>query len=713
LQPTHPNVPFLKTMWQWEHASQKDSLWVLETKWTQRPELLASLVKSEAHAFIGEDLVGDPVFDQIYAEMTHVALSTEPNLWKDRASVSVCLQETVVRIGDTLRVTLASNGFPQGSDFEVVGFSEPTSRRDPDRVFARLSGVKEPVLLGDKVLSGFEVVKAKKTVNTVNTVVLPDGFEIRVGAIITSNNERMLRLKEKAKTVRCLQQDDDGDVLALLSDEDDSWVYLTHDGGKPLPCIGWLIPQLKDGTFTYSDKSISVGDVILRNSRGDHSILLTVQNIMPLTSGSGVYLIQYAELSGRITEKLFEDGKFAFAWEAIRFVKTDKKVEFKDQVCNLNVQNHVLILKPNGSLPYGTIHRIIGFAQSTDADAHPNDLCLLFDGGIKLPLIKQSEWVAFVETEYMIVNLTGVVEGVELKQGMKFQSRSNIVGSGIQTGDVVEVLCFIENKETQSVQEVVFTNGYSVPVLGWNSNWQTTLKKEVTKVSHAIHMTNTELKVGDRVMYLGGDPYRISGFDNSESLSTPGKIVDIDGHVAYHIFFDKMLPIGNGIGRNYQWIRQQYLRRISPSKRLFFTDGNKRIAHCMDFAGQARAVTNELLGHRSKLIERGKELYVDGRGQMIHLGDLAQALSYNWNVYPDQLPNRMKMKHGLVVHFSRRTYDNLVIYLLHEEVVDQRILSSMSGYRSMPEWLRNPDILNRITVCEAVGSERLKLIEPE
>ncbi len=711
----HPKVSQFKTVWDWECASLRNSLWVLTASWSARPEHLARLVKSQALSLAGDEAVGDTTFDRMHAALVSATRLPDASKWKDLPSGSFHLNGKVVRVGDVL---LAREDMPQeikkGEMYEVAGFCQPARSTG---LHMRLEGIAEPVLFHVRFLDYFELVRVKEKWQTCSLVTLADGFEIRAGMSLVSSDPRSLTCIKKPERITKLRVDDDGDVLAQFAHSDpmavrDEWIYLTSNGGTLLSCIAWWVPELKDGVFTFADIRLSVGNAI-RETGVYNPPILTVGEIFKDPENPDGYLLRFKETPEETTV-LFGAGEFRFAWKPIHFERTDTKVALHDKRLDLEEFDHILVTRFQALLPYGTVQQILGFAP-LQLMKHPNDVGILFENGIIIPIIKESVWV-FPETPDWF-QLVAVDSDTGLKQGTKMVVQTDDL-SPLKKGDVLELQCLVPGKAKGSLDDLVFTNGLMIPLQAFvekklsvtEGNEQITVVASGAAKDLAV---NRPFKIGDRVMYLGGDPKVNRGFDNTESLGTPGTIIR-SGSVRdyWEIRFDKALPVGNSTGQAHQVIYGTYLSFYTGVTRAFHVIPVGE-AVLIGKDGVMIPVPKDLLARRLTVPNLGKEFQKDCSGRMISIGDFVQPMTFGNDVYyyhSTANPTNVVDKHGLVIHKSVTQYGEGYIWLLHEEDADVGFTSSFPGYRGLPEWVLDANVRKRITICSVHHCNRFEFV---
>jgi len=429
--------------------------------------------------------------------------------------------------------SLSLEGINRGRTYEIEYFFEPAEDGTRHVKFVDLT---EPVAIGISSLNNFSIKSRSKKIGTVESVEI-DGAQIGIGTrFFSSNRYDFLNLAERHHyTIAGIRVDEDGDISVII-DGFDQPVYITYDGGKLHPSIKFLIPRFTGGTLSYSETSLSVGQSVKIDGRA-----VRVENIAQVGT-------EYqASFSGDDEPRtVLSNGEWQIRFTEFTFEYTDSKVIFDENSLEFGQSDHLLVTGAETPLALGGLYRILGITPNQDDNAQPFDLDIILEyANEPIPVIREGKWV-FAGLEP--VRLSYKAAGDTLVRGTKLRAINDKIG-GVFCGDVFEIHCFGNTLEYPEIQEIIFTDGQSIPFS------KQTLKSfeycpdgndfkgipshvcsDLPQISFNLRRDH-RYKQGDRVKYIGSDTGRFSGL-----LGTIHR--DSDGYDA-RVVFDKFKDEGH------------------------------------------------------------------------------------------------------------------------------------------------------------------------
>lgn len=282
-------------------------------------------------------------------------------------------------------------------------------------------------------------------------VAVIDGHEIKAGTrfrILPNDDLRSLPSNHDMQ-IRSLEVDDDGDVRITMRDYN-SWHYITYNGGTLLPCVRFLIPELKNGVFTYADQQLRVG-MIACVEDGATQIKGKNLKVAKLIEEDGTFFVTFEGCNQNF--KLCENGELKMKWSSITYEFTERKVTLDRATIDLDTLDHLLVVGIGSRLQYGTLYKVLKFVKSERPDAHELDVDLLIEHGNEpIPVIEKSRWV--FSSAYVMVRAAYNDGLITINRGDVFVCQTNL-NEHAKMGDEFTVLCFDETN-------IYFDNGIGI-----------------------------------------------------------------------------------------------------------------------------------------------------------------------------------------------------------------------------------------------------------
>jgi len=381
-------IPELRTVWDWEFHSRDNQLWVLGAKWPHFEHSIGKLIDNLVSNGMSTDR-NRRIYEQFVRNIAAGDTGQSRNGgdgFVESPSFSVLFSQGPVRIGDILIAhDSMSCGVKHRGEYTVIHFYEP---RDDGHRYAKLEGIEDPVVLGRGDLEYFEIKQPERepVVSTFDV----DGFTVSVGCRLIAENEEDLphiRVGRQYK-IRQIEIDRQGDAKVVLSDYD-SHVYITYDGGKLLPSLRLVRPEIIDNTFRYEDTTVSVGDYIMVHRAESDAIrgkILRVNKLWQEDGKPGIFYISFGGIG----------GKYVFcSGSEIKITQEKMAIEISDERIYWQYNEIVVgkVIRIESSVLRDQVARVARFERKTGADADPLDYDVYFDGVDQaVPLVSGSRW---------------------------------------------------------------------------------------------------------------------------------------------------------------------------------------------------------------------------------------------------------------------------------------------------------------------------------
>jgi len=453
-------IPQMRTIWEWEYWSRRTPLWPLAAPWKFSTISLRSFDGRGNRERTPRDL-----FLQLASQARSATewqngappVATDQG-FKPVASLSVVVNNLVIRQGDVLTAPREYEPFSKGGTYRVAYFFELNSNGSR---YAKLEGIKDPVCLSYHLEKGFLVLSDEGN-RTQKDFCVAEGIPLVAGMrfILTSEEDITTLLAGRTFQITEVHQDADGDIAVKVRNHSHA-VFITHSGGTLLPSIRFLIPMLEGTTFRYGEKTLSVGQIF----KITDSLHLALQKGMAVRVSSlskdetkhGCFLVSFDGLPGAFP--IMAEGNFTFAWQDYCYECTPTKISFGDNIFDLTFGHHLLVNKPQSGLAVGQCYVILAIVPSQRPDHHPLDLDLILQyGNAPVPLIAQSKWQLLGGTTEMATD-TYTCGKITLRRGQILRYTGSAMNI-LPTNTELTILCFVQSAGND-LAEVVFTNGLS------------------------------------------------------------------------------------------------------------------------------------------------------------------------------------------------------------------------------------------------------------
>ncbi len=390
----------METVWDWEHHSLGDYLWILRARFAP-----STTIKESVSRFLaGTDEVlssHELVYRVFRGYLQNVVLEGDQGKKEDLVipTFSIRAGSSIIRLGDAIHCSAMIEGskLQSGMDYVVLGFFKPQRE---GQILVRLEGVRELVVIGNRsegLRRGLELIKSVSSF--LREVASIDGSPIVQGAKFTvANRDDLLLTVGESHEIFRVFIDKDGDVLVSIPGTSGNF-YLTYNGGTLLPSVRLMIPRLEGNTFQYGDKELSVGQVVKITDSSFPSVPknMVVRVASVGENNLGQYVATFEGVDGTFT--VFEQRKLTLDWKPYAFEHTKDKVIFGEHTLDLASGRFLLFIKAKDGFVVGKSYRIADIIQSKDLTRHPLDLDIILEqSSTPVPLIRQSQWVLSKET---------------------------------------------------------------------------------------------------------------------------------------------------------------------------------------------------------------------------------------------------------------------------------------------------------------------------
>ncbi len=591
-------VPQLNSVWEWEYWSRRTPSWTLGAPWSPYPRSLRELIDAWRARCGGNGRQFD------YRAMLDAAQRAPA--WRPDAeragtllksdSVAVIHGGEVVEVG--AKVTCPAERVPEGleagKEYAIAFFYEVSGGVR----HAALEGVERAIPLPELLGAGVPVpvVATQAAANPIERLGLSVGLMFR----ITSREDTANLSTGRAYEIRDMRVDGDGDVEVFV---DGTWAYLTFGGGTLLPSVRLVRPQLEDGTFTFDDFRMSVGEMGMIGGS-----LTRVEEIRAVPGPRVTYECTFVGIG---TRPLFADGKVRIAWKTCPWELRDRAVSFGENGLNLDAHSHLLL--PSGAVIEPKRLR------AAPTDAHPFDVVLEAEPlNEPVPVIRDSKWLGVAGTPCA---LSHALPGFTIERGTRFRFQREVVGFHPTT--TYEVYCVCVGNG--GVPEIVFSDGSFVVfdaaaakvllAAPAGSDAFCPLPDETIAAAPGGPSANRPYADGEQVLYLGG------------SASVPKALAGKIASVTYSDTVNKVLDLSID-GETYENVYRKYVERtFVTSGTRFQLDG----ALYKTADGRMVAVPPDLVAEQRNVQNRGHAGYgMDGAALVI--GDFVLVASpTSWN----------------------------------------------------------------------------------
>lgn len=678
---THPDVPQVASVWEWEHASRKTE-WIFRADWTRHDQTLSSAIKSvQMIGSINETGV-DSVFAAVVRRVKdHTTTIVADEGFVESPQASIRIGNTLVRQGDELDIELIRR--------TVEGFYEP--RQGHKGVYAKLEGVADPVCIGDsRGLIDYILVKPKKPEPKTEAVLDGNLWKAGVKFHITSTEEYPSLLLGAEYRIAALEVDEDGDVRVRVGDAKE-WLYISVGNGKLNTSVKLLVPELRDNKFTYGTAEISVGDMIVFQKE--------LRRVSDLQKKGDVFSVTF---EGEETSyELYSDGSLRIAWATIPYKQTSKLVVLGDNSIDLSQMDHFVVIKDSTKLRYGSLYKALKFVRSKRDGSHLFDVDLLVQyGNEPVPIIRQSQWV-FPGDEYLCWVNTAYDNGnLHLNKGDVLVVERDF--DLFHKGEEVTILCF---KNT----DIVFEDGRTIQLS--TDIFETMSRKDGTgfdkKELKGLPQTRSvrqKIGIGDRCKVVGNN-------FGGDHIGFVGKVTE-RGSSQLFLEFDNTQSNNTQrccTGKWYYDSDLEYIGERIATSRLFFANIGRCVGKRAN--GSSVEISPEMMTERARLaqIEFSYKMRQekDMRGNKISRGDIVVPTE---SIFSVECPKEVLGKPMLVVNSALGAEQYLFLLPCDESLADK-----IAAYIGQGAGL--PDVyIKRISEFHANpprGCERLQIIESE
>lgn len=678
---THPDVPQVASVWEWEHASRKTE-WIFRADWTRHDQTISSAIK-DMQLIGSTDKTGeDPVFASVVRRVKDRPITTATDdgfVESPRASIRI--GKTLVRQGDELDIGMIRR--------TIVGFFEPHPRHKG--VYARFEGVAKPVCVGNsKGLVDYILVKPRKPEPKTEAVLDGNLWKAGVKIRITSKEEFSNLSPNKDYHVSALEVDEDGDVRVRVDDSKE-WLYITSDNGKLTSSVELLVPKLRDSKFTYGSAEMSVGDVVKFKKE--------LKRVSDIKKKGNVFSVTF---EGEETSyELYSDGSLRITWTTIQYEQTSKRVVLGDNSIDLSQMDHFVVINDVTKLRYGSLYKALKFVKNKRNRSHPFDVDLLVQyGNEPVPIIRQSQWV-FPNNEYLCWVKTSHESGdLHLNKGDVLSVKQDV--NLFRKGEEVTILCF--NKK-----DIVFEDGRTIQLStgaleAMSRKDGTTFSKKELKDLQQTRSVGHEIGKGDRCKIVGDK-------SGNEHIGFVGEVKERDSGNLY-LKFDDIQPNGKKKCCPGQWCFPPDLKYIGEqiiTSRLFFAGTG--IEGCVGKRadGSLIEMPTELMAERERLARIQFNSLMsekDSRGNKISSGDVVIPRE---SLFTVECPREVLGKPMLVVHSGMGSAERFLFLL----PCDGGVANKIATYHGQGAGFPNiyVDRIKEFYANPPRGCERLEIIE--
>jgi|GEM_PF-3518107 len=641
----HPNVAEVASIWEWEHFSQKPD-WIFTANWTAHNNHLIQAVQKMSHP---EKQTNGTADDPLFHDLSHHIIRTAKNVlptsnsdFVESARLSMVVGTTRIRCGDELCAKKTDGEIKKSQTYLVIGFYETTAQNT--KVFVRFEGIEGPVCIGHSGgLQNFShVTHAKEIPNEI----ICDGIVLKKGVSfkLTDTIDLPGLHRHMTFTISDLRVDEDGDAHAQLHGGS-QWFCLTYDGGKLLPSIKLLMPQLTGDTFTYGDVTLSVG--------------MTVQiwdKILQVTALSQKAEIYYVWFNNSESPRALFYGTMQIKFEVIHYALSDRRVEFRDKVLDLTQTTHLLVVEPKLPLQYGTVYKMEALRSSTRSDTYVLDVDLIIaNGNEPIPVIRDSVWV--FPDGYLPTSIVYQDKNLTLRAGEELICCTESEELGLKKDESLTILCFVNRVTDPKETEMVFTDGRAILL---TQTELAVLKRKIGKAFTKKELSNLpektaktrDIQVGDHVV---GVLDWIQGF--------VGEVTKVsENDIIFVTFFEKQpnhrqprIRTVNGL-RNY-WAHAQMNPKIA--QRFISTESSG--VHILQKDGTTIPISDELCVEWEKI--RQQDRIACGTladGTPLFVGDFITAKESGFSDV--RFPRELLNKPLLIVHYAQSSWGHDMLF---------------------------------------------------
>jgi len=430
----------METVWDWEHHSLGDYLWILRARFTP----FATIKESMGQFLAGTDETlssHELVYRVFRGHLQNAVPQENREERRDTAIPTFSLRagSSLIRLGDAIHCSANVEGLKlqPGVDYVVLGFFKPQRE---GQILVRLEGADDLVVIGNRsegLRRGLELIKP--TPSSLREVTSVNGSPIAQGVKFTvANHDDDLSLTVgKFYEISHIYLDQDGDVLVSILETSGNF-YLTYDGGILFSSVRFLVPRLEGNTFQYGENQLSVGQVVKITDSPfppvPKNMIVRVASVSE--NNSGQYVATFEGIDGAFT--VFQQRKLTLDWKPYIFEHTKDKVIFGKHTLDLASGRFLFFIQAKDTFVSGKSYRIADIVPSKDSTHHPLDLDIILEqGSTPVPLIRQSQWV--ISEERVIVLPEPLVFPTNLEGAGTFVGRDRN-GKDIMIGSMVRCL---------------------------------------------------------------------------------------------------------------------------------------------------------------------------------------------------------------------------------------------------------------------------------
>lgn len=423
-------IPQFCTLWDWEYHSRKGPAWTCEVDWTPMGMTLRQKIGAEKSE---RTLTFDKLSRRAQAAPAVVLGGhlNKPPKQNDQDREAILIAGIVIQVGDIFRhdhKKCTRNDFVHDKLYKLIRIDQAGC--------LYFDGVARPISCYDLFSFFYRDNATARNEYTVGSHCIRVGMKFEV----TDSTDLSFLRRGQVLAILAIQADAEGDLCVRLHGYD-GWFYLTYEGGKLLPSVKFLIPVLKDGTFTYGRTTLKIGEII-HVTKGPNELVDQTVEVAELEKKETHYLVRFNTYNTSID--LFAEDRFLLGWSTVTYTLSERCVQMNNCVLDLNACDHLLCILTDTPLSCGHVYRMRRLIRSERIGAHPFDVDLeLEQTNEPIPVIKKSKWTF----PYLYLSVC-----------MRYEDDSLTLNAGdVLKPDQRTILCF--SPEGNGKVNVIFTNG--------------------------------------------------------------------------------------------------------------------------------------------------------------------------------------------------------------------------------------------------------------